>query len=289
MATIILRLVLDVLLVLVGLVLVLAFTYLHPRRMPLILTPPELGMNYEDIHFPSQHRVNLSGWFIPGEEPKGTIIACHGYPANKSDILGVVAFLHPEFNLCLFDFRAHGESGGRFVTFGVLEDGDILGAISYLRQREDTKHLPIGIWGYSLGGACAIKAVSKTKDISALVTDSAYANFPEIIPRFLYNLGPLGNLLGRSSRLVAGGIFKVKPEDWDPEKLVAKIQSPIMIIHTQGDPLIPVEHAQRIYENAPEPRQLHLLAGDTHAAPYTSKDQEKILEFFRQYASTGGK
>jgi len=280
-----LRLLLDIFLVIGGLILVLAYTYLHPKRLPIQITPLQLGMDYEEIKFSSQHQVSLSGWFIPAEEPQGTIIACHGYPANKSNILGAVSFLHPEFNLFLFDFRAHGESGGRFVTFGVLEDGDILGAISYLKQREDTKNLPIGIWGYSLGGACAIKVASQTKDISAVVTDSTYANFPEIVPRFLPHLGPLGNFLGGLSRLLTRGVFKVKPEDWDPEKLVAKIDAPIFIIHTEGDPLVPVEHARRIYENASEPRQLYLLPGSTHAAPYSNQDEEKIREFFRQYLS----
>ena len=33
------------------------------------------------------------------------MILLHGYPADKGNILPVLAFLHADFNLLLFDFR----------------------------------------------------------------------------------------------------------------------------------------------------------------------------------------
>ena len=55
------------------------------------------------------------------------------------------------------------------------------------------------------------------------------------------------------------------PEEWDPsespEEVVGKIApTPLVIVHGRDDPLFSLDHAERLYEAAGEPK--HLLIGD---------------------------
>lgn len=49
-----------------------------PARQPLWTTPAQMGLDYENVQFPAQDSVRLSGWFIPAAETtrgnNGTII-----------------------------------------------------------------------------------------------------------------------------------------------------------------------------------------------------------------------
>jgi len=185
------RITVDLLIIFLGLVLVTAYRALSPRHFPNEITPAFFNISYQEVTFPASDGLLLSAWFIPSPAAKATIICCHGYPANKSDILPTVSFLYPDFNLLLFDFRGNGESQGKLVTFGLRESRDILGAIKYLRKQPETKKIPIGIYGYSLGGAVALKTSTLTDEIKAIVTASTYANFPEMNIQYYGNNGPV--------------------------------------------------------------------------------------------------
>ena len=39
---------------------------MYSRRQPIVRTPKEYGMAYEDVEFKSTDNLTLKGWFIPG-------------------------------------------------------------------------------------------------------------------------------------------------------------------------------------------------------------------------------
>jgi pimeloyl-ACP methyl ester carboxylesterase len=41
-----------------------------------------------------------------------------------------------------------------------------------------------------------------------------------------------------------------------PEDSIRDLRSPVLLLHSRGDGLIPVEHGMRVYANAPEPKRL---------------------------------
>ncbi|HOL23025.1 MAG TPA: alpha/beta fold hydrolase, partial [bacterium] len=185
------RVLIDAVIIIVVLTIIFGWRAIMPARMPVYLLPSDMGLPYENIILKTVDGKNLKGWFIPSSKGKGVIICLHGYPSNKSDILPVVSFLYPEFSLLLFDFRAHGESEGKITYFGLKEFMDVRAAMDFIKSRDDIKNNRIGIWGYSLGGAVGIITSAKYEGIDAIVTDSAFANFPEMVTHYYKNLGPL--------------------------------------------------------------------------------------------------
>ncbi|MFH2069293.1 MAG: alpha/beta fold hydrolase [Candidatus Omnitrophota bacterium] len=257
------RILIDVFLIILGTVVVTGFLSLKPKRMPVVLRPADLGLESRDVVFQTRDGKTLKGWFIPSEKAQGTIICCHGYPANKSDILPVVSFLSPEFNLLLFDFRAHGESGGFVTTFGAKEIWDLEAAVDYLKSEASAGTKPVGVWGYSLGGAVAILTAAGNPEIKAIVSDSAFANFPEMVTVNFQNLGPFKHIFSFFARLLGRVVFRMDYIKNSPEFHAGRVRAPVLLIHSRDDELVPVEHAQRLYRNANHPKELWEKGG-TH-------------------------
>ena len=42
-----------------------ADNFAHPVRAPILQTPAELGLDFEDVTFPSSDGVPIEAWFIP--------------------------------------------------------------------------------------------------------------------------------------------------------------------------------------------------------------------------------
>ncbi|MFH2067972.1 MAG: alpha/beta fold hydrolase [Candidatus Omnitrophota bacterium] len=279
------RILIDIFLIILGTVLVTGFRSLKPKRMPIVIRPADLGLESRDVVFQTRDGKTLKGWFIPSKKARGTIIGCHGYPANKSDILPVISFLNPEFNLLLFDFRAHGESEGFITTFGLKEVWDLEAAIDYLKEDPDAKSKPVGVWGYSLGGAVAILTAAGNPHIKAVVSDSAFANFPEMVTVNFQNLGPLKYAFSFLSRLLSRVIFRMDYIRNSPEFHIGKVHVPVLLIHSPNDEFVPIDHARRLYRNANPPKEL-LETGGTHTSfEHARVDdyQTKTRNWFEKY------
>jgi pimeloyl-ACP methyl ester carboxylesterase len=277
-----LRILIDAGIIIIALTLLFGWRAFMPARMPESLLPSDFGMPYEDIVLEAWDGVKLRGWYIHSEEAKGTIICLHGYPANKSDILPVVTFLYPDFSLLLFDFRAHGRSGGKITYFGLKESMDVEAAIRFMKSKEELKEKKTGVWGYSMGGAVGIIASARYGGIDALVTDSAFANFPEMVTHYYGNFGPLKYVFSSLSIMLGRYVLGFDFFENSPENFIAEIKSPVFLIHSKQDEFVPYEHAERLFRKAPEPKKLWAVEG-THTGldrAFTDEYQSAVKDFF---------
>jgi fermentation-respiration switch protein FrsA (DUF1100 family) len=61
---------------------------------------------------------------------------------------------------------------------------------------------------------------------------------------------------------------------------------PTLIIHGSMDEIVPVEHALKIYEAAPEPKRLEIIDGGDHTfsrAEHLNRAIDLSLEWFNKY------
>ena len=93
--------------------------------------------------------VGLAGWYIPAGNGAGpaaaTVVVAHGWGSNKSQMLERAAVVHDAYNLLLFDFRNHGQSGEAATTQGVREAGDLRAMLDWLEPPRAPSRLPC--WG----------------------------------------------------------------------------------------------------------------------------------------------
>lgn len=282
------RVLIDAVIIIFVLTILFGWRSLMPPRMPVFILPSNFGLPFQDITLQTHDGVRIKGWLIPSDKSTGIVICLHGYPANKSDILTAVSFLYPDFSLLLFDFRAQGESGGKVTYFGLKEFMDVEAALQFIKSRDSLKDKKIGVWGYSMGGAVGILASARYQEISALVTDSAFANFPEMITYYYKNLGPLKYIFSALSRVLGRYVLKLDFTKNSPEYFIGHIKSPILIIHSKEDDFVPYEHAERLFRSASEPKKLLVVEGRhiglDHA--FTQEYQDAVREFFLKHLSS---
>lgn len=283
------RILIDAVIIVFVLTLIFGWRALMPVRMQDYLLPSDFGMPYENIVLETRDGVKLGGWLIPSEKSKGIVICLHGYPANKSDILPVISFLYPEFSLLLFDFRAHGNSGGKITYFGLKESLDVEAALRFIRSEEALKDKKTGIWGYSMGGAVGIISSARYGGIDALVTDSAFANFPEMVMHYYGNFGPLKYVFSALSTVLGRYVFGFDFFENSPENFINGIKAPVFLIHSKQDEFVPYGHAERLFMKAPEPKRLWAVEG-AHTGldrAFTGEYQDAVKEFFLLHLNPG--
>ena len=175
-------------------------------------------------------------------------IQCHGYRgcAVRDFCGGNPLAAEMGHNTLLIDQRAHGESGGRSITFGIRERLDILDWVDYAtRELGAEKILLVGI---SMGGASVLMAGGEPLPTAVLgiVADCPYSSPRDIIssvirmmhlpPRLAYPL------VATSARLF--GHFSLS--SCTALEAAARCPVPILLLHGEDDRLVPAEMSKRI-------------------------------------------
>ena len=107
----------------------------------------------QDVYIESHDGLRLHAKWVPAENPRGTIIFVHGYHSCTLTDFSLAFDLYHDrgMNILLPDHRAHGQSEGKYVTFGVFESRDIRGWIDY--HNENLSRMPVICSGLSMGAA----------------------------------------------------------------------------------------------------------------------------------------
>lgn len=262
----------------------------HAPQKPLLSTPDELGLLYQDVTFPSREdHLQLRGWLIPGILPSGaltlqrTIILVHGNSSNRADPLEGLLNLsrdlaHRGFAVLAFDLRGHGTSSPAPRSLGYFEQRDVLGAVDFLR----TGSLPypelgrprhIGGWGISMGAATLLLAAAREASIEAVVSDCAYAEILPILEREIPKVGHLPAIFTPAILLAARAIYGIDFSAVRPVDVVAHIAPrPICFIHGDTDQYVPASHVDILAKAASAGPsacvQTWLVPGADHAQSY---------------------
>jgi pimeloyl-ACP methyl ester carboxylesterase len=213
----------------------------------------------------TQDGVRIEGTRLghPGTDLPALILA-HGLMGwHRKPKFGVFAeHLSEDFTVYAPDLRGHGESAG-VSDFGGAEMWDIDAVVELVRR---VGHRQVITVGTSMGGIAAIRQAGLIGGVDEVVAISslAYWNWHDgAHPKARRNFhARVGTAPGRAA-LRAWGVRL--PEEWDepdsPEDVVGKIApTPLVIVHGRDDPLFSLDHAERLYEAAQEPKRL--LIGD---------------------------
>jgi len=216
-------------------------------------TPADIGLAYEDVTLQTSDDLRLHAWFIPVQNPRATVLFCHGNAGNISHRLDSIRLLHSlGLQVLIFDYRGYGKSEGRPSEPGSYRDVDA--AWHYLRQERGLADTGIIIFGRSLGAAVAADLASRTRP-AAVILESAFTSVPDMAAG-IYPWLPV-RLLSRYR--------------YDNLAKVARIDRPLLLVHSRQDEIIPFAHGERLFDRAREPKQFLALAGGHNDAFLTSR------------------
>jgi pimeloyl-ACP methyl ester carboxylesterase len=281
---------------------------LNPRRQPVVASPADLGMNYEDVEFRSLDGLRLRGWFIPGD-PRKLLLMTHPLFCNRHGFLvknksvfmatktninflpAMKAFNDAGYSILTFDFRNHGASEHGLTGVGMTEYQDVLGAVEYLKQRPELAEAALGLVGFCMGANSMILALSRdpaqfararcliaVQPISMDVFVRSYmrSNFGWIGLTFL----PMVNLI---RQWLGGYPFKVM----SPGKYIKDITTPTLYVQGKVDPWTEVADIQNFYDTTVAPKDFWWLDTDCRpeAYQYVSEHPQRLIDFLNRHLS----
>jgi pimeloyl-ACP methyl ester carboxylesterase len=282
-------------LVLIGLPLILAagLTY-RAKVVPVPDTLDALRGEQSGVRFVTSDGVPIAGWWIAGNPSGGSsgraMLLCHGLGSGKQEMLELAGlFAAQGYGVLLFDFRAHGESGGQFTSFGDLERHDVLAAVRWIRQNQGDAAETIHAIGVGTGAAALVAAAADASgDGQAIDAIALIGGFDHlgVLSRDLTLrtvAPPLGWMIHRVGLPIASVHSGASLGGFRPADLIGDVwPRPVLVIGAAGETTIPLERTRALYDAAFEPRKARwlsgtipmMLQGRSSAAPV-------LLEFFR--------
>ncbi len=244
--------------------------------------PANYGLDYESVTFLSRYKARLHGWWLPHPAAKGTLIISHGQNGSMAGDLPLAAALHAQgYNVLMYDQRAHGESDGQHLTYGVFEKEDLLGAIDYLQAEKGVGK--VAILGLSMGASVAMIAAALTHSVSVLVLDGVYERFVLALRAAIRQRVPLPGLdlllaqLGVSgaSLITNTRMFQVSPVLW--ARHLREVA--VLFIHCEYDHITSREAVQRLADDLDElPYRIWEAPGCTHRQAFAQDPEAYIAQ-----------
>ncbi|MDN3357724.1 alpha/beta hydrolase [Actinomadura sp. DC4] len=248
------------------------------RRSPILHSPRDQGLPYEEVTFPSGDGVPLEGWFIPAPGSDKVVIANHpmgftrsGLPTHlepwrsewaasgnafEIDFTPDYRILHEAgFNVLAYDLRNHGHSGagnGGVSSSGIYEARDVVGSLNYVRGRPDTRDMAIGLFSRCLGAGSTFAAMARFPEafrtVRCLVAPQPVTT-RTIVERRLAMAG-LADRLDEFERLLvlrtSIGFAPRNPRLW-----AKSVSVPTFLYQVRDDVLTQTGDVQAMYDNIP--------------------------------------
>ncbi len=250
--------------------------------------PSELGLAFRDVSITTSDGLRLDGWFVPRAGSRKLVVFVHGHGGNRHAGLRYAAALNRAgFNYLLVELRGNMNDPARsFFSMGSHEQKDIAAMIEYADRGLGMES--IGIMGFSMGASAAIPAMANDPRVRAGIFNSGFSSAREQLAhrartRFHVPAFPLVDVI----LLVAGLRGGFDLDSVSPLAHIGKIAPrPILIIHSENDPEVGIDHALRLHEAAGEPKTLWRVKGPGHTMEWNNgraEAERRVTEFFARH------
>lgn len=227
--------------------------------------------NARDLWIESEDGLKLHGLWVEADNPVGTIVLAHGYHSTKLvDFGGSMMFFHRQgLNLLLPDQRCHGQSQGKYITFGVKESRDMICWLRFLN--DNLWQGPVLLSGLSMGASTVMYMADEELpgDVRGFMVDCGFSSPADIIGkvfRDVTHLPPVPWIYGAEffARLLGG--FSL----WEKSSYVTlkKNNRPILMAHGTADDFVPPEMTRKAYDLCSGPKDLHMVEGAKHGLSF---------------------
>ena len=225
-------------------------------------TPKDFQLGYQDVVLPIPTKTGaaetLHGWWIPAlersvnrRESGKVLLYLHGNGLNVgANVEHANRFHRLGLSVFLIDYRGYGKSQGDFPSESrVYEDAQL--AWDYLVKQRGIKPSQIYIYGHSLGGAIAIDLAVRHPEAAGLIVEGSFTSARAMVD-------------------FQAGVYRVFPIDllltqrFDSIAKVDRLQMPVLFIHGSADTVVPTQMSKKLFDAAPEPKQLYIVPDGGH-------------------------
>ncbi|MBQ0731404.1 MAG: alpha/beta fold hydrolase [Oleispira antarctica] len=250
--------------------------FFHPQQ-EYLRTPNDIDLVYESVTTYATDGTEINSWFLPAfvsennEVDSPIVLFLHGNAENISTHIGSVYWLPEQgVNVFLLDYRGFGHSLGDPYVPAIFQD--VESSLIWLRERFPQRK--IFILGQSIGSAIATTSMALFKDeyqVSGLILDASFTGYRDIAQEVTGN------------HLITWPIWPftwLLPTEWDPKAHIADISpSPILMFHSETDPVLPYSLGLELYNSAQEPKHWQPSKGG-HIQTFNFEEyRQTLLDF----------
>lgn len=217
------------------------------------------------------------------KESNSIIIFLHGYSVDHHRSCQYIDFfIEKGFNILLVDQRSHGESEGKYTTYGSYEVRDLNLWVNLMIEKFGGNCV-IGIHGHSMGAATALLYSGEGEGkVKFIISEAGYSDAEELLKSKLHKhkipVFPFYKLTCRKIKSKCGfGMKDVRPID-----IVKGSNIPILFIHGDMDELVPCRMGIDMYRAKKDHKAIYIVKDGMHNTCY-SKDKNIYEEVVSRF------
>jgi fermentation-respiration switch protein FrsA (DUF1100 family) len=183
-------------------------------------------------------------WDVPAKPGHDVILF---FPGNGDFLAGRVSrfkgMISDGSGLVALSYRGYAGSTGEPSERGLLQDA----AAAYAFAAERYQAERIVVWGFSLGTGVAV-ALAAEKPVGKLILEAPYTSTVDVAAALL-RIVPVSLLMR---------------DQFHSDQRIARISAPLLVMHGDSDPAIPISFGERLFSLAREPKQFVRFPGGGH-------------------------
>ena len=248
------------------------------------------SMPQQPVQITAQDGISLAAHYLPCPNEKRTVILCHGWHGHwDRDLSQQAKWLYENgSSLLLIEQRAHGSSGGEYLTFGLLERHDLRCWIDWINDIYHPQSLYL--LGQSMGGTTVLMAGGDPDlppNVRGIIDDCGFTSpYEQILNAARNRLAevpehPVMDLLDKEARVRMG----VGLKDYSAVDAMRVTKTPVVFIHGMADKTVAYDRTMENYVACKAPKKLVLVENAAHCMCwYLDKEQytQALTEFFAE-------
>ena len=235
------------------------------RRIP----PASLGLPVDEVEIPAGDGTRLIAWYGRARPGQPTLLYFHGNAGSlvtRSERIS--KYLARGRGILMMTYRGYGGSSGRPSERANVADARR--AYAWLREQGVAAE-DIIVYGESLGSGVAVQ-VAAADEVAGIILDAPYTSIVDVAER-VYPLLPSRWLM---------------TDRYETMRVLPSVTAPLLVIHGEADPLIPVEMGRRIAAAAPGAAEIVTLPGAGHSDHHLFGSYEAINGWIDRLRAKGG-
>ncbi len=257
----------SVYLLLCGAVFVMQRSLLYPaaRQVPNLAAHDVAGLREVTTQTPDG--LTLRHWYVPPSEAGAAVLVVfHGNAGHLGDrVSKLKEIIEAGFGVLFAGYRGYGGNPGKPTEDDLTADAHLL--LDWLAAQGVPAERTV-IYGESLGTGVAVKMAAE-RESAAVILESPYTSIAEVAQIHYWYLPAKGLVLDK----------------WDSMAHIGRIQAPLLVVHGARDKTVPTRYGRRLFEAAPEPKELFILENGAHEDLYDYPQvAERVIAFLRRYA-----
>lgn len=246
------------------------------------------SLPYEDLYLTSFDGLRLHARFYKNGDGRRTLLLSHGFRSSgRGDFAAVLPLYYETLgcSLLVLDHRAHGESEGRYITYGIRERFDVRDWARYLTDRTGGD-VQIVLDGISMGATAVLMACGTElpDTVTGVIADCGFTSPWDIFSHILHSTFHLGDfpilyLVGHMARRRAHFGFR----EATTVRAMENWTKPALFIHGTADDFVPPAMTEAAYAACPAAdKTLILVEGAMHGCSYL-RDRARCESALRQF------